>query len=386
MDYKETLLIPKTKFPMRGNLPNKEPVRRQAWEEAAVYDRVQERTKGRPLFVLHDGPPFANGDLHIGHALNKILKDFIVRYKSMTGYHAPYVPGWDTHGLPIETALLKKLKKRRSDIDTAEFRQMCADYALEQVDNQRKQFKELGVSGDWDRPYITLNNAYEAAQIKVFGEMAKKGYIYKGLRPVHWSPSSESALAEAEIEYYDKRSPSIYVSMDVKDGKGLLQTGDKFIIWTTTPWTLPANLGISLHPDLNYVVVKVNDERFVIANDLLEPVSEALGWEDAQVVQTFTGREADRIVAMHPFYDRESLVMLGEHVTIDAGTGCVHTAPGHGDDDFYVAKQYGIDALSPVDDRGYLTEEAPGFEGLFYDEANKTITEKIKRKSSFITS
>src|SRR5690625_4772663 len=251
MDYKETLLIPKTKFPMRGNLPNKEPVRRQAWEEAGVYDRVQERTEGRPLFVLHDGPPFANGDLHIGHALNKILKDFIVRYKSMTGYHAPYVPGWDTHGLPIETALLKKLKKRRRDIDTADFRQMCADYALEQVDNQRKQFKELGVSGDWDRPYITLNNAYEAAQIKVFGEMAKKGYIYKGLRPVHWSPSSESALAEAEIEYYDKRSPSIYVSMNVKDGKGLLQTDDKFIIWTTTPWTLPANLGISLHPDLN---------------------------------------------------------------------------------------------------------------------------------------
>jgi len=384
MDYKETLLIPKTKFPMRGNLPNKEPVRRQAWEEAGVYDRVQERTEGRPLFVLHDGPPFANGDLHIGHALNKILKDFIVRYKSMTGYHAPYVPGWDTHGLPIETALLKKLKKRRRDIDTADFRQMCADYALEQVDNQRKQFKELGVSGDWDRPYITLNNAYEAAQIKVFGEMAKKGYIYKGLRPVHWSPSSESALAEAEIEYYDKRSPSIYVSMNVKDGKGLLQTDDKFIIWTTTPWTLPANLGISLHPDLNYVVVKVNDERFVIANDLLEPVSEALGWEDAQVVQTFKGREADRIVAMHPFYDRESLVMLGEHVTIDAGTGCVHTAPGHGDDDFYVAKQYGIDALSPVDDRGYLTEEAPGFEGLFYDEANKTITEKLKENQALL--
>src|SRR5690625_791578 len=230
MNYKDTLVMPKTKFPMRGNLPNKEPIRRQEWEENDLYERVQKRTEGRPSFILHDGPQYANGDLHIGHALNKILQDFIVRYKSKAGFHAPYVPGWDTHGLPIETALTKKKKIDRKKLSVAEFRQMCADYAMEQVVNQRTQFKQLGVRGDWENPYITLTNDYEAAQIKVFGEMAKKGYIYKGLRPVYWSPSSESALAEAEIEYHDKRSPSIYVAFEVTDGKGLLDGGEKFII------------------------------------------------------------------------------------------------------------------------------------------------------------
>jgi len=384
MDYKATLHIPKTKFPMRGNLPNKEPVRRQEWEENKIYEKVQARTEGRPLFILHDGPPYANGDLHIGHALNKVLKDFIVRYKSMSGYHAPYVPGWDTHGLPIETALTTSKKFDRKDVSIAEFRRMCAEYAMEQVESQREQFKELGVRGDWDNPYITLTNEYEAAQIKVFGEMAEKGYIYKGLRPVHWSPSSESALAEAEIEYHDKRSPSIYVTLDVVDGKGVLDKGDKFIIWTTTPWTIPANLGISLHPDIDYDVVKVNDERYVIAHDLFEAVAEELEWTDAEVVDTFKGEKADRIVAKHPFYDRDSLVMLGNHVTIDAGTGCVHTSPGHGEDDFYIAREYGIEALSPVDDKGYLTSEAPGFEGQFYDAANKSITEKLEETGSLL--
>src|SRR5699024_4966517 len=262
MEYKETLLMPKTKFPMRGNLPNKEPIRREGWEENNVYEQSLERTKGRPLFVLHDGPPYANGDLHIGHALNKVLKDFITRYKSMNGFHAPYIPGWDTHGLPIETALTKQKKIDRKKMSIAEFRQMCADYAMEQINNQRNQFKQLGVRGDWDNPYITLTKDYEAAQIKVFGEMAKKGYIYKGLKPVYWSPSSESALAEAEIEYQDKRSPSIYVSYDVKDGKGVLEEGTKIIIWTTTPWTIPASLGISLHPHLEYVVVEADGEKY----------------------------------------------------------------------------------------------------------------------------
>src|SRR5690625_1479077 len=384
MDYKETLNILKTDFPMRGNLPNKEPVRREAWDEDDVYGQVQTRTKGRPTFILHDGPPYANGDLHIGHALNKVLKDFIIRYKSMSGYHAPYIPGWDTHGLPIETALTKQKKIDRKKLPISEFRQMCADYAMEQIDNQRSQFKQLGVRGDWENPYITLTNQYEAAQIKVFGEMAKKGYIYKGLKPVYWSPSSESALAEAEIEYQDKRSPSIYVSYDVKDGKGLLDEDDKFIIWTTTPWTLPASLGISLHPDLEYVVVKVNDEKYVVAHDLLEPLEEELKWEDTEVVQTFMGRQADKIVASHPFYDRDILVMLGTHVTTDAGTGCVHTAPGHGEDDFYVASQYGIEAFCPVDNKGVMTAEAPGFEGLFYDDANKVITEKLDEKNALL--
>src|SRR5690625_812179 len=369
---------------MRGNLPNKEPERRKQWEEEKLYEKDLERTKGRPMFVLHDGPPYANGDLHIGHALNQILKDFITRYKAMSGYHVPYVPGWDTHGLPIETALTREKKIDRNEVGTAEFRQMCADYAMEQLDNQREQFKELGTRGDWDNPYITLTKEYEAAQIRVFGEMAQKGYIYKGLRPVHWSPSSESALAEAEIEYKDKRSPSIYVAFDVKDGKDLLTDGEKFIIWTTTPWTIPANLGISLHPDIEYVVGLVDGERYVVAQDLLDDVSEELEWEEVEIVKTFQGKEADNIVAKHPFYDRDSLVMVGNHVTIDAGTGCVHTAPGHGEEDFEICREYGIEAISPVDDKGYLTEEAPSFEGLFYDSANKPITEKLEEKGALL--
>ncbi|EQB36494.1 isoleucyl-tRNA synthetase [Virgibacillus sp. CM-4] len=390
MEYKDTLLMPKTGFPMRGNLPNKEPIRQAAWEENNIYEKSLNRTKGRPLFILHDGPPYANGDLHIGHALNKILKDFITRYKSMSGYYAPYVPGWDTHGLPIETALTKNKKIKRKELSIAEFRKLCAEYALSQVDNQREQFKKLGVRADWDNPYITLTKDYEAAQIKVFGEMAKKGYIYKGLKPVYWSPSSESALAEAEIEYHDKRSPSIYVSFEVTEGKGLLENGEKFIIWTTTPWTIPANLGISVHPDLDYAVVAVGSEKYVIAQALIETVAETLEWQNPEVVKTFKGAEAEKIVAKHPFYDRESLVMLGDHVTTDAGTGCVHTAPGHGEDDFYVSKRYGIDALCPVDEKGVFTDEAPGFEGLFYDTANKNVSEKLEEagallKLAFIT-
>lgn len=384
MVYKETLLMPKTKFPMRGNLPNKEPIRREQWEKTKLYEKMLERTEGRPLFVLHDGPPYANGDLHIGHALNQILKDFIVRYKSMAGFHAPYIPGWDTHGLPIETALIKRENINRKEISIPKFRQMCADYAMEQLDRQRKQFKQLGAIGDWDNPYITLTKEYEAAQIKVFGEMARKGYIYKGYKPVYWSPSSESALAEAEIEYKDKRSPSIYVAYEVTDGKGILEEGTKIVIWTTTPWTIPASLGISLHPDLQYDVVKVGDEAYVIAHDLLEGIAEELEWDNYTVEKTIMGRDAERIIAKHPFYDRDILVMLGTHVTTESGTGCVHTAPGHGEEDFYVAKEYGIEAFCPVDEKGNFTEEAPGFEGLFYDDANKVVTEKLEEVGALL--
>ncbi|WP_066252623.1 isoleucine--tRNA ligase [Neobacillus drentensis] len=389
MEYKNTLLMPKTEFPMRGNLPQREPEIQAKWEEMNIYQKVQERTKGRPMFVLHDGPPYANGDIHMGHALNKILKDMIVRYKSMSGYHAPYVPGWDTHGLPIEQALTNKGVKRK-EMTVAEFRQLCTKYALEQIDNQREQFKRLGVRGDWENPYITLKPAYEAQQIKVFGEMAKKGYIYKGLKPVYWSPSSESALAEAEIEYQDKKSASIYVGFKVKDGKGVLEADTQIIIWTTTPWTIPANLGISVHPDLTYVVVSVNGNKYLVAEALLESVSKEIGWEDATVVNKLKGNELENILASHPLYGRDSLVMLGEHVTTDAGTGCVHTAPGHGEDDFYVGQKYGLDVLCPVDDKGVMTAEAPGFEGLFYDTANKPITQALEDagallKLSFIT-
>lgn len=378
MDYKDTLLMPKTEFPMRGNLPNREPKQQQIWDDMNIYEKVQKRGEGKPLFVLHDGPPYANGDIHIGHALNKIIKDFIVRYKSMTGFQAPYVPGWDTHGLPIETALTKNKKIKRKEMTTAEFRALCEKYAREQVDTQREQFMRLGVRGDWWNPYITLDREYEAEQIKVFGEMAKKGLIYKGKKPVYWSPTSESALAEAEIEYHDKRSASIYVAFDVKDGKDVLAGDEKFVIWTTTPWTLPANLGISVHPDLEYSVVQTGDNKFIVASGLLESLVEELGWEDHSVVKTVKGSELEYVTAQHPFYDRESLVMCGEHVTVDAGTGCVHTAPGHGEDDFIVSRKYGLDVLCPVDDKGVMTDEAPGFEGLFYDAANKPITEKLE--------
>jgi len=314
VDYKDTLLMPKTEFPMRGNLPKKEPEIREKWEKMDIYKKVQERTKGRPKFVLHDGPPYANGDLHMGHALNKILKDIIVRSKSMSGYDAPYVPGWDTHGLPIEQALTNKGVNRK-EMSIAEFRKLCEEYAYEQIDRQRSQFKELGVRGDWENPYITLHPKYEAQQIRVFGEMAKKGYIYKGLKPVYWSPSSESALAEAEIEYKDKRSPSIYVAFPVKDGKGILDTDTEIVIWTTTPWTIPANLGISVHPELDYVVVQVGNKKYVVAEELLENVATVVGWEDYSVLSKFKGKELEYVVAKHPLYERDSLVMLGEHVT-----------------------------------------------------------------------
>lgn len=389
MDYKDTLLMPKTEFPMRGNLPNKEPDMQAKWEEMNIYEKVQKRTEGRPFFVLHDGPPYANGDLHMGHALNKVLKDMIVRHKSMTGFHAPYVPGWDTHGLPIEQALVNKGVNRK-ELTVAEFRKMCEEYAYSQIDSQRSQFKRIGVRGNWENPYITLKPEFEARQIQVFGEMAKKGYIYKGLKPVYWSPSSESALAEAEIEYKDKKSPSIYVAFPVKDGLGVVDEDVRIVIWTTTPWTIPANLGISVHPEFTYVIVNVEGNKFLLAKDLVEFVAKEIGWETYEVVKELKGSDLDKVIAKHPLYDRDSLVMLGEHVTAEAGTGCVHTAPGHGEDDFYVSKQYGIDALSPINDRGVMTDEAPGFEGLFYEDANKEVTKQLDEvgallKLSFIT-
>lgn len=389
MEYKDTLLMPKTDFPMRGNLPNREPEMQKKWEEENIYQKVLKRTEGRPLYVLHDGPPYANGDLHMGHALNKTLKDFIVRYKSMAGFHAPYVPGWDTHGLPIEQALTNKGVKRK-EMSVSDFREKCAQYAYKQVDNQRTEFKRLGIRGDWEHPYITLKPEYEAEQIKVFGEMAKKGYIYKGKKPVYWSPSSESALAEAEIEYKDKQSASIYIAFKVADGKGKLENGTNIIVWTTTPWTIPANLAIAVHPDLEYAVVEEEGKSYVVAKELVSSLIDSLGWQEANIVKEMKGSELEYVVAKHPLYDRDSLVILGEHVTVDAGTGCVHTAPGHGEDDFYIGQKYGLGVLCPVDDKGVMTEEAPGFSGLFYDKANKPITEKLDEagalmKLDFIT-
>ncbi|MBF2517536.1 isoleucine--tRNA ligase [Listeria marthii] len=389
MEYKDTLLMPKTDFPMRGNLPNKEPEWQAKWEEEKLYEKIQEKNAGRPTYILHDGPPYANGELHMGHALNKTIKDIIVRYKSMAGFSSPYVPGWDTHGLPIETAIAKKGVKRK-EMSIAEFRKLCAEYAMTQVEGQRTGFKRLGINGDWENPYITLLPEYEAEQIKVFGEMAKKGYIYKGKKPVYWSPSSESALAEAEIEYQDKTSASIFVAFKVTDGKGVLDEGTNIVIWTTTPWTIPANMGITVNPDLDYVVIESAGEKYVVAEALLPNLREKLGFEDATVVKTVRGSELDRVVTKHPFYDRDSLVMNGEHATAEAGTGAVHTAPGHGEDDFLIGKKYDLEILAPLDDRGVFTEEAPGFEGVFYDTANKMVTEKLEEvgallKMEFIT-
>ena len=383
MKLKETLHLGKTGFPMRGNLPNREGEWQKEWDEKNLYGQRQKLNEGKPSFVLHDGPPYANGNIHLGHSLNKISKDIIIRSKSMSGFRAPYVPGWDTHGLPIEQVLAKQGVKRK-EMDIVEYRKLCHDYALSQVDKQRADFKRLGVSGDWEHPYVTLTPDYEAAQIRVFGKMAEKGYIYKGLKPIYWSPSSESSLAEAEIEYHDVKSPSIYVAFKVVDGKDLLDTDTSFIIWTTTPWTLPANLGISANPDFDYVQIKADGRKFVVAKDLLETVSKEIGWENVEVLQEFKGEVLDLMTAQHPFYDRTSLLMLGDHVTLDAGTGLVHTAPGHGEEDYIVGKKYGLDVLSPLDSRGCYTAEAPGFEGMFYDKANPIVTKMLEENGSLL--
>ncbi|MHC5269054.1 isoleucine--tRNA ligase [Enterococcus sp. LJL98] len=383
MKMKETLHLGKTSFPMRGNLPNREIDWQKDWEEQDIYGQRQKLNEGKPSFVLHDGPPFANGNIHLGHSLNKISKDIIIRSKSMSGFRAPYVPGWDTHGLPIEQVLTNKGVKRK-EMTMAEYRQKCHDYALTQVETQRNDFKRLGVSGDWDNPYITLTPDYEANEIRVFGKMAEKGYIYKGLKPIYWSPSSESSLAEAEIEYKDVKSPSIYVAFQVKDGKGLLAEDTAFVIWTTTPWTLPANMGISVNPDYTYLQIKADGRQFVVAKDLLATVKEAIGWEEIEILQELAGDQLEHMTAQHPFYDRDSLVMLGDHVTLEAGTGLVHTAPGHGEDDYIVSRRYGLEVVSPVDGRGIFTAEAPMFEGMFYDKANPVITDLLTEKNALL--
>ena len=373
VELKDTLLMPKTKFPMRGNLPNKEPEFLKRWEEMDLYRKVLEKNAGKPSYVLHDGPPYANGNIHIGHALNKILKDFIVKYKNMNGFVSNYVPGWDTHGLPIEQVLVNNGVDRKS-MPATKFRNKCKDYALKQVDKQRADFKKLGVIGDWENPYLTLDPKFEAEQIRVFGKMVDKGYIYKGLKPIYWSPSSESALAEAEIEYRDHTSPSIYVGFELVSEDGVVEKGTKFVIWTTTPWTLPANLGIAVHPDFEYQEVKVNGENYLLAKERVNFLAEQFGWENYELGKTVLGKELEYLLCQHPFLDRTSTVILADYVTLDSGTGLVHTAPGHGVDDFIVGQgKYKLGVLSPVDNQGNLTEEAGQFAGQFVFDANKNI-------------
>ncbi|MBF0780412.1 MULTISPECIES: isoleucine--tRNA ligase [unclassified Granulicatella] len=385
MKMKDTLLLGKTEFPMRANLPVREAEWQKNWEEDNLYQKIQAKNEGKESFILHDGPPYANGPIHMGHALNKVSKDFIVRSKSMAGYRAPFVPGWDTHGLPIEQALTNSEGVDRKKLSVAEFRHLCEEYAWKQIENQRTVLKRLGLQGDWDNPYVTLDPKFEEAQIRLFGKMAEKGYIYKGLKPIYWSPSSESSLAEAEIEYKDVESPSIYVAFKVKDGKGLLDENTSFVIWTTTPWTLPANLGIFVHPDFDYIHIKVSNRQFVVAKELLSSVSQATGWENVEIIREFKGQELEYMVAQHPFYERESLVMVGDYVTLDAGTGLVHSAPGHGEDDYHYSRKYQLDVLSPIDNQGHYTDEAPGFEGMFYMKANKVVCELLEEKGALLS-
>lgn len=380
MKLKETLNLGQTAFPMRAGLPNKEPQWQEAWDQADIYKKRQALNEGKPAFHLHDGPPYANGNIHVGHALNKISKDIIVRSKSMSGFRAPYVPGWDTHGLPIEQVLAKKGVKRK-EMDLAEYLEMCRDYALSQVDKQRDDFKRLGVSADWENPYITLTPDYEADQVRVFGAMADKGYIYCGAKPVYWSWSSESALAEAEIEYHDIDSTSLYYANKVKDGKGILDTDTYIVVWTTTPFTVTASRGLTVGPDMEYVVVApVGSERkYLLAEVLVDSLAAKFGWENFEIVTHHTGKELNHIVTEHPWdTEVEELVILGDHVTTDSGTGIVHTAPGFGEDDYNVGIANGLDVVVTVDSRGLMMENAgPDFEGQFYDKVTPLVKEKL---------
>ncbi|QVK20022.1 isoleucine--tRNA ligase [Mycoplasmatota bacterium] len=381
-ELKDTLLMPKTDFPMRGNLGKREVEFQKHWNEINLYDEILKKNEGKPNYILHDGPPYANGDIHMGHALNKVLKDFVVRYKNMSGFLAPYTPGWDTHGLPIENALTKVKKVNRKALPISEFRKLCQTYAEEQVQKQKEQFKRLGVIGDWDNPYVTYQPEFERLQLKAFAKMVEKGLVYKGLKPVYWSPSSESALAEAEIEYHDHKSPSIYVAMPVVDGLGLIENAE-FIIWTTTPWTIPANLAICVGAKFEYVVVNVLDRKFVVGKELLDVVKDELKWDSYEIINEFTGKDLEGMSYKHPLYDRVSPVILGDHVTTEGGTGLVHTAPGHGQDDFIVGKQNGLEIYCPVDGRGYL-DDSTGFGGMFVEDANKEIGMALEEKGALL--
>ncbi|MBQ8058171.1 MAG: isoleucine--tRNA ligase [Ruminococcus sp.] len=380
-DYNSTLNLPKTDFPMRAGLPQSEPVTLDKWLGDKVYEKLMEKNEGKPLYVLHDGPPYANGNIHLGTALNKVLKDFIVRYKNMSGFKAPFVPGWDTHGLPTELKARAKAGVGNSTtISDIELRKLCREFALSYLDDQRNQFKRLGCIGEWDNPYVTLIPEFEATQIEVFAEMACKGYIYKGLKPVYWCPECRTALAEAEIEYAEDPCHSIYVKFNVTDDLGKLSALGVdpakcyFVIWTTTTWTLPANVAICVGPDFEYSIIKANDEYYVMATELYKGAFEAAGIAEYEVVATCKGSDLEYIKTAHPFLDRTSLVIVGDHVTLESGTGCVHTAPGHGVEDFEVCKNYKeLPIVVPVDADGKLTEEAGQFAGLSTEEANKPI-------------
>ena len=388
-DYTSSLNLPKTAFPMRGALPQREPEMLKEWEAMDLYHRILRKNADKPLFILHDGPPFSNGNIHMGTTMNKVLKDFINKEKMMTGYKVPITPGWDNHGMPIESAIIKQNKLDRKKMSIPEFRTACEKFADKYIDIQRNSFKRLGVIADWDKPYTTMSPEFEAREVKVFGKMFEKGYIYKGLKPVYWCNHDETALAEAEIEYRDDQCTSIYVKFAVKNDGGKLDTVENtyFVIWTTTTWTLPGNLAIALHPRDSYAVVKAdNGERYIVAEALAEATMKAGGIENYEIVATYPGSFFEYMTAQHPFLDRESLLVNAEYVTMDSGTGCVHTAPGFGADDYVTCRRYNMDIIVPVDDKGYQTADAGKFAGLYYEESNKAILADMKETGALFAS
>jgi isoleucyl-tRNA synthetase len=387
MDYKKTLNLLKTDFPMKANLAAREPEIHQFWDSIGLYRRAQEKDAPNGLFVLHDGPPYSNGDVHIGTVVqNKVPKDFIVRYKTMRGFRAPYVPGWDNHGLPIENNVSKEFMEKKLQPSKLEFRKRCREYAAHWVDVQREQFRRFGITGDWNDPYLTMSSGFEATIVGVFGELAEKGSIYRGLKPIHWCPTDRTALADHEIEYENHVSSSIYVRFPLRsDPNGLLGGGkDAYtVIWTTTPWTLPANMAVAVHPDADYVLVDVGDAEYLLAEELLGHVAPLFGWENYSARKRFKGSELEGLIFTHPlgrtepFFDRSSPVVLADYVTLDTGTGVVHTAPGHGREDFMTGQRYGLETLNPVDEAGRYTEKAGPFAGLDLNAGNKAVIQAL---------
>lgn len=391
MDYKNTIITPKTDFPMKAGLPAREPGMLKAWQDMDLYNAMLEKNKELPPFVLHDGPPFSNGYIHMGHALNKTLKDFIVRSHAMTGYYTPYVPGWDNHGLPIERAIETSKKKLNKDMTVPEFREACEDFAQDFINKQREGFKRLGVVGDWEHPYRTMDKHFEAQEVKVFGRMFDKGYIYKGLKPVSWCPYCVTAVAEADIEYKDDPCTTVYVKFPMKDDLGKLSQFDLsrtyFVIWTTTIWTLPGNLGICLHPRDSYVLVKAeNGETYIMAEALMDKVMHIGGFEHYEVLASYPGSFFENMLAQHPFMDKTSRLVNAEYVTMDSGTGCVHTAPGFGADDYVTCMRYGMDLVVPVDDYGRHTDYAGKYAGMKTEESNAVILEDMRQSGALFAS
>jgi len=393
-DYKATLNLPHTDFPMKAGLSQREPRRLDQWQQRDLYRRIREASAGRPKFILHDGPPYANGDIHIGHAVNKILKDIIVKARTLDGFDAPYVPGWDCHGLPIELKVEQKVGKAGHKVDAATFRKKCREFAAKQVEGQKRDFKRLGVFGDWDHPYLTMNYDTEANIIRALGKIATGGHLTKGFKPVHWCLDCASALAEAEVEYQDKQSPAIDVAFavtdpaDFKSRTGVEAASPALVIWTTTPWTLPANRAVAVHPELDYVLLSGEQNgaavALVVAEDLADTVSERFALTGAQRSAPFKGAVLEHLTLRHPFLDRQVPVILGDHVTTDAGTGCVHTAPGHGQDDFIVGKQYGLEVDSPVQDNGLFRDDLPVVGGLHVSKANQPVIDALKEGGTLV--